>query len=266
MALSVYMQAGFYSAALEMTAHVDIVMPQEMWSAQKQDFDAPKEYPTLYLLHGYSGDHTSWQRASAIERYAADLGIAVVMPGVERSWFSDTKYGYKFLTYLTKELPHFLAAHYRCFSQSRETTFVAGLSMGGYGALKLALHCPERFSQAVALSSAFDIVGRAKGATPETKGFWQGIFGDANEIENSENDVWYLAQKIQKEGKPLPKIHLSCGTEDWRIGESRKMRDWLLSLGYEVFYSEGPGDHNWGYWDEQIALALPRLLGKEAEQ
>lgn len=263
---SQYLQISFHSTALEMSTQVAIVMPQELWSLQRERGDAVKEYPTIYLLHGYLGDHTSWQRASAIERYAAEHGVAVVMPGVERSWYSDTQYGYNFLTYLCEELPFFLSTHFKGFSQSRETTFVAGLSMGGYGAMKVGLTRPDRFGAIVSLSSAFDVVGRVKNALPEKKGYWYGIFGEAKEVENSQNDVYYLAQKVKKEGKPLPKIQLWCGTEDPRLGESQTMRDHLLSLGYDVYYSESEGDHTWVYWDQQIALAIPRLLGKEAEQ
>ena len=264
--VSQYLQVGFHSSALEMSAQVNLIIPQKMWEASSKNEACTKEYPTVYLLHGYLGDHTSWQRASAIERYAAEHEVAVVIPSVERSWYSDTKYGYRFLTYICEELPYFLATHFKGFSTKRETTFVGGLSMGGYGAMKVGLTRPDRFGAIVSLSSAFDVYERVSGAKGEKKGYWTSIFGEADEVKESANDVYYLAQKIKNEGKPLPKIQIWCGTEDPRLYESQNMRDHLLALGYDVFYSESAGDHSWPYWDQQIALAIPRLLGKEAKQ
>ena len=260
-----HLTVHFHSRALDMDTQINLLIPQEAWTSQGGVASA-KEYPTVYLLHGSQGDFSSWQRYSSIERYVADNPVIVVMPSAEQSWYTDTRYGYGFLTYITKELPFFLKEHFCPVSTSPETTFVAGLSMGGYGALKVGLTAPELFGRVVALSSAFDVSGRAKGALSERKAFWEGIFGEADSIENSDHDVYYLAQKIKEEGKPLPKIYLWCGTEDWRIVESRKMRDHLTALGYAVSYSESEGDHSWRYWDEQIALHLPKLLQKESEQ
>ena len=113
--------------------------------------------PVLYLLHGLSDDDTIWLRRTSIERYAAPLGLAVVMPQVARSFYTDEAHGNRYWTFLSEELPQ-LARSFFHLSDRREDTFVAGLSMGGYGALKWALHRPGRFAAAASLSGALDLV------------------------------------------------------------------------------------------------------------
>src|SRR6476619_7886720 len=108
------------------------------------------ETPVLYLLHGLSDDDTIWLRRTSIERYVAALGLAVVMPQVHRSFYTDEAYGNRYWTYLSEELPEIVHGFFR-LSRRREDTFVAGLSMGGYGALKWALRDPGRFAAAASL-------------------------------------------------------------------------------------------------------------------
>ena len=105
----------------------------------------------LYLLHGLSDDHTAWLRYTSIERYATARGLAVVMPAVHRSFYADEAHGHAYWHFVSEELPAIVAAFFR-LSERREDTFVAGLSMGGYGALKLGLHHPERFAAVASLS------------------------------------------------------------------------------------------------------------------
>ena len=112
----------------------------------------------LYLLHGLSDDDTIWLRRTSIERYVAPLGLAVVMPQVHRSFYTDEAHGNRYWTFLSEELPE-LVHHFFRLSRRREDTFVAGLSMGGYGALKWALREPERFAAAASMSAAADVAG-----------------------------------------------------------------------------------------------------------
>ena len=114
----------------------------------------------LYLLHGLSDDHTAWLRYTSIERYATARGLAVVMPAVHRSFYADEAHGHAYWQFVSEELPRIVAAFFR-LSERPEDTFVAGLSMGGYGALKLGLHHPERFAAVASLSGAVDVRGPA---------------------------------------------------------------------------------------------------------
>src|SRR5213080_4930690 len=112
--------------------------------------------PVLYLLHGLSDDDTIWLRRTSIERYVAPLGLAVVMPQVHRSFYTDQASGGNYWTFLSEELPELVGTLFRV-SQRREDTFVAGLSMGGYGAVKWALRQPDRFAAAASLSGGLDV-------------------------------------------------------------------------------------------------------------
>ena len=125
--------------------------------------------------------------------------------------------------------------------------------------MKIGLCYPDRFAGIAALSSAFDVIMRL-GQTRERAPYYASLFGTVEEVKNSINDVYYMAKKVKESKNPLPKVYLCCGTEDSLLSETRKMKDCLEALGYPLCYSESAGDHHWGYWDEQIALALPYLL------
>jgi S-formylglutathione hydrolase FrmB len=141
-----------------------VVLPQAtqaqvgVTSARDSDGDGP---PVLYLLHGMSDDHTAWLRYTSIERYAAAAGLAVVMPAAARSFYTDEAQGHAFWALVADELPEIVSSFFRV-STRPERTYVAGLSMGGYGAVKLALARPRQFAGAASLSGALDIVRRAE--------------------------------------------------------------------------------------------------------
>lgn len=145
------------SAALRMTTSLTVLLPQAGdaadWGAPEPGPDGP---PVLYLLHGLSDDASAWTRFTSIERYAAAAGLAVVMPEVGRSMYADAPGGAAYFSYVADELPQLVAGAFRV-STRRADTFVAGLSMGGYGALKLALRRPERYAAAAALSAVVDV-------------------------------------------------------------------------------------------------------------
>src|SRR3954447_5496722 len=133
------LRVDFYSDALELGTAMTVLLPQRTTTQIGLDTAAAAgPAPVLYLLHGLSDDDTAWSRWTSIERYAADLGLAVVMPQVHRSFYADERGGGRFWTFLSAELPRLVDDFFRV-SQRREDTFVAGLSMGGYGALKWAL-------------------------------------------------------------------------------------------------------------------------------
>src|SRR4051812_23558049 len=136
-------RCDFFSDVLGLSTSMTVVLPQATSSQIGMTGAATADdAPVLYLLHGLSDDDTIWQRRTSIERYAAPLGLAVVMPQVARSFYTDEAYGGRFWTYVSEELPALVSELFRV-STAREDTFVAGLSMGGYGALKLALRQPH---------------------------------------------------------------------------------------------------------------------------
>jgi putative tributyrin esterase len=245
-----FLDVHCFSEALAMSVSFYVLLP---------DGPVPRPYPTLYLLHGLSDDHTIWLRRTSIERYAAARNLAVVLPAVARSFYQDMAAGSRYWTFLSEELPA-LCRQWFPLSEHREDNFAAGLSMGGYGALRLALSRPDRFAAAASLSGALDLARRLREAGMEgslvSRAEWEGIFGRDLAGTGSEFDLFALARKVANSNGPKPKLFLCCGTEDALLGESRVFRQHLDGLNLPSTYEESPGQHEWAYWDAQIQRVL----------
>ncbi len=212
------------------------------------------ETPVLYLLHGLSDDDTTWLRRTSIERYVAPLGLAVVMPQVHRSFYTDEAHGNRYWTFLSQELPELVHSFFR-LSRRREDTFVAGLSMGGYGALKWALREPDRFAAAASMSGAVDVAGmQARGDwRPELVGQ---VFGE-QPIAGTPNDLFWLLGQVDP--AVLPQLSVYCGTEDELIASNERFVRALMGAGVRQQHEFGPGIHDWAYWDARIQDVLAWL-------
>ena len=249
----------FYSEVLGMCTSICALLPQpRSINSQIEESSIDQKYPVLYLLHGILDDHTSWQRNTSIESYAEPLGLAVIMPAVQRSFYTDMAYGYKYWTYLSEELPTLVQSFFH-ISSKREDNFVAGLSMGGYGAFKLALRHPARYAAAASLSGGLDIVSIAKGEDEAWQREMESVFGNLNQLEGSENDLFHLAKVISEQDVDCPFLYQCCGIEDFIYQDNLRFRDHALSLNLPLTYEEGPGYHEWRYWDQQIQRVLEWL-------
>ena len=142
----------FYSPVLRRNTEINVCFP----TPDEETDPMRTEVPVLYLLHGMHGDATSWLYRTNISRYADKAGIAVVMPSAANSFYQDMTHGERFFTYVTEELPKFIQGLFPV-SKKREDTFVAGLSMGGYGAYYIGLSCPEKFGAVASFSGALDV-------------------------------------------------------------------------------------------------------------
>ncbi|MCE9613312.1 MAG: esterase family protein [Lentisphaerae bacterium] len=252
------LNCNFFSETLGMPTNLDIILPQPCDTGAGPAAQPRKHgFPCLLLLHGRSDDHTAWQRRTSIERYAAPLGLAVVMPNVHRSFYADMDRGYRYWALITEELPAILQRFFR-LSIRREDNFVAGLSMGGYGAFKLALHHPERFAAAASLSGALDIAGRDAQETLAKDGDWRLVFGDAP-LAGTGHDLLACAERLAASGRPSPKLYQWCGQQDFLYSENIAFRDTAQRLRLPLTYEESPGDHNWGCWDLKIQDVLKWL-------
>ncbi|MBO4491705.1 MAG: esterase family protein [Lentisphaeria bacterium] len=241
-------ESHFFSESLGMCVSANIVLPQTTRSQiGLKGVGSPDGCPVLYLLHGLSDDHTIWLRRTSVERYAAQYGIAVVMPNVHRSYYSDTAGGLRYWEYVSRELPEFIGSTFRV-SQKPEDTYAAGLSMGGFGAMKLALNCPERFAAAGGFSSA---IGPCELAAhiPERKKEFDSIFGSLDNVPGSINDLFAVAEKAVQEKKVLPRLYLECGTEDFLWNENVRFKEHLEKLKIPFTWKERPGTHGWDFWD-----------------
>lgn len=256
------LHADIYSEALGMCTRLEIVLPEHSESNIGVGGNASKEpWKVLYLLHGYGDDETIWQRRTSIERYAAPLPLVVVMPTCQRGWYTDMHYGFKWFTYISEELPRLIKQFIPNVSDRREDTFVAGLSMGGYGAFKLALSCPEKYGWAASLSGALDMV-RNTANRPSLNSYWTDVFGPLDEMKGSKHDLFALAEKVKPESRPH--LYQWCGRQDGMFDQNIDMRNHLIKLGYDLKFVESDGIHTWQYWDEKIQDVLAWLpFGKE---
>ena len=254
------MHVQFFSEKLGMCVAMDAIIPQAVnGQIGISNVADGGPYKTLYLLHGMSDDHTIWQRRTSIERYAADYGIAVIMPSTQLGWYTDMHHGLKWWTYISEELPS-ICRKFFPLSEKREDTYAAGLSMGGYGAAKLGLGAGETFSKVATLSGGLDVcaIMRNPELTADRGNFWFNVFGPLETLEGSDNDLLALATKRKAAGM-MPKVYQWCGTEDFLYKQNLTFRDHLQKLGYDLTYEEGSGDHQWKYWDEKIQRVLEWL-------
>ena len=244
-----FMQLHFYSNALGMETEVEVVLPQKNMIGEigMESFSGTSTYKCLYLLHGLSDDQTIWMRRTSIERYAARYGICVIMPFGGRSFYLNQKNGEKYYDYIAKELPARMHEFLGC-SMKREDRFIAGLSMGGYGALKVALKECGKYCAAAGLSSVADI------KTEMFKEHIENVIGAENYLSKEEDLFELIKEKEHEENKP--RLYMWCGTEDFLYQDNVKLKNYIQQFDYNYTYCESSGVHAWEYWDKQIQNVL----------
>jgi putative tributyrin esterase len=240
-------RVDYAAETLELDTSMTVILPQAG--------DRPP--PVLYLLHGLTDDDSAWTRLTSIERYATERGLAVVMPQVHRSFYANEAYGMRFWDFLTGELPATVERFFRV-SDRRADTFVAGLSMGGYGAMKWALREPHRFAAAATLSGALDLAYIQEfDLRPHIRSLVARVFPDRR-VAGGDEDLLHLV-KSAKRGS-LPRLMLRCGTEDALLKQNERFVAACRTAGVPLDSGFGPGEHVWGYWDEQIRAVLDWML------
>ncbi len=246
-----FCQMNLFSEALGVQTTVNVIVPQQSTGGEiGVENNAKKEkYKCLYLLHGLSDDHTIWMRRTSIERYAQKYGICVVMPFGGKSFYTDMKHGEKYYTYIARDLPRLMQEFFN-ISKKREDNFIAGLSMGGYGALKIGLKRSDAFCAAAGLSSVADI----KEATKLFPDALKPVFGD--ELSVPENEDLLVIAGEQNKNPLKPRIYMGVGTEDFLYEDNQKLRKEFESLDYDYTYKESAGTHSWEFWDEYIQYVL----------
>ncbi len=265
-------QSKIFSKELFRSVNVNVILPTP--DSGEMFFDSNIHYPkdgekyqVLWLLHGVSADESDWQRFSSIERYAKSKHIAVVMPDCGNSMYANCHHGGQYYNYYTKELPEALRAIFPLSAKS-EHNFIAGLSMGGYGALKAAFTNPEKYGAAASLSGAVMMEKSTKPDSNETPngiqhvvdGWRQNIYGENEKYWNPETDELSTILREQiKKGVKIPKIYQCCGTEDFLYESNVTFLNIAKDLGIDITYEEGPGVHDFDFWDPYIKKILDWL-------
>jgi len=258
-----FLQIQFFSAALNVASSVNVILPeanQGIGVNASRDERPPK---VLYLLHGYSDDHSIWMRRTSVERYAAGHNLAVIMPAVNHSFYCNEVYGEKYWDYVSDELPRTMHRFLR-ISDRPEDTYVAGLSMGGYGAMRLALTYPAHFAGAASFSGAVDLAGvyYERHRTAEI----DRVFGEQKEIKGSEFDLYTLMEKNASAPKK-PWLYVSCGTKDFFFDQHRAFVPALKKNGWDVMsHEEADTFHEWGFWDAQVRDFIELIFARDAAE
>jgi S-formylglutathione hydrolase FrmB len=259
-------EVNFLSESLGMRATMSVILPQRSLADSLQSKTKGRrkpKYRTLYLLHGYSDDYTAWHRWTSIERYVEGMNLAVVMPSVHLSFYTDMVHGPNYWQFISEEVPAIVRGMFP-LSDKRSDNFVAGLSMGGYGAFKLALTYPGRFAAAASLSGALDIREEVKANDDPDNAAWlagmRAIFGNLRKVPGSAHDLFTLAEKAARSPEK-PRLYLCCGTDDSLLADNIRFRDHIKALPFDITYEEGPGEHDWAYWDRMIQRVLAWLPG-----
>ena len=240
------LHVNFFARTLGMGMSMDVILPEgdqgigvngiPQWNDGRSDqllWDGSSALPTLYLLHGTSDDSTIWQRRTAIERYVSDKKLAVVMPNVHLSAYCDQKFGYKYFTFLSQEVPEFCQRYFHC-SAKPEENFIAGLSMGGYGALVHGLSQSQRFAAIGSFSGAAKVC-------------------DDREFQFSPAK---LAEACAREDRKKP-MYIACGDQDFLYQDNIAFKDYLEKLGFDVTWVVGEGyTHEWRFWNREVEAFL----------
>ncbi|GHV11559.1 esterase [Spirochaetia bacterium] len=273
----------FYSHVLKKDVNIDVILPQYKTGIpgidirKKQPVFAGK-HPVLYFYHGHTSNHGSTIRLTSIERYALRYGLAVVFPSTHLSAFTNMEHGSQYGDYLTGELPEIMHSLFP-LSDKREENFVAGISNGAVAAYRYGLSRPDIFSaigciSGISISRIHERVGMNLygPAVPVTREDSMGkrqrhmCFGDGS-IKDTIHDTRYLAEKIIKEGLPVPRIYHSSGDDDEaNYAISRADREFFLSFPgnpFDYTFSGGKGAHVWEYFEPHVEkfidwLKLPK--------
>ena len=243
----------FDSALLHRPVSCGVLMPENA---------APRGL--LVYLHGFSDRYDSVLHYSSLERYLLGVPLAVVMPDAQCSFYMDTAFGQPYWEHITREIPGKLL-QWLNLDIPRERSFVAGVSMGGYGACKMALQCPERFSEAFLFTPLMDMAQVARAgfdrsidpAAPAMEDLHMDSLLGGREIRGTSDDLFYLLD--QSDPAALPRFTLYTGTDDFLYAGMLKMADAMKAKGADFEMHTSPGTHCWYTWDPFMAQMAAKI-------
>jgi S-formylglutathione hydrolase FrmB len=244
--------ATFHSESLNRQMHYRVLLPP--------DYDlSARRYPTLYLLHGLYGDYQNWTTRTDLVHYAGEFNLIIAMPDAGNSWYvnSATNPADKYEDYIVKDFIAEIDLHFRTIRE-RYARAIAGLSMGGYAAVKFGLKYPQLFSYAGGISGALNAPGDLDKKVSEIRGDLQEAFGPHGDPTRAQNDVFSLLS--QADVHRLPYFYLDCGTDDSFLETNRQLAAGLQQKKIPYEFHEMPGAHTWDYWNAAIRRFLDVLV------
>jgi putative tributyrin esterase len=264
-----WFQVSFFSECLSRSVTLNVLIPADNYGPAGT-VDTGDDFRTLYLLHGYAGNCTDWLLNAQVCEMSQQYRLAVVMPnGCNGFYVDQPKSGVLGSTFIGRELVDFTRKVFP-LSGSREDTILGGLSMGGYGTLYNAFRHSDVFGHAIALSApiALERVLDASKEPPELglhPGYFEALHGDLTKIMETDRNLELSAKTLLDSGGPLPELYIACGEDDMLVPESRKFCAYLRSIGFPCFYEEGPGTHEWTFWNTYLRRGLGRIIPEGPE-
>lgn len=242
-----FFKGDISSSELGMHTGIQVIIPDGVVNA---------ETPVVYLLHGLSDNCSNWVRLTSVERYANRHGVAIVIPEVQRSFYSDMKYGLNYYSYISKELIQIVHSFFG-LPTTKDKTFIAGLSMGGFGALKCGMSNPKQYAAVASFSAVCDIQDLLdQDMTSANCGELYAILGDGL-VVGDENNLYKIADKCKD-----VRVLMTCGTLDILHEQNLALKTHMEDIGMDITYREWDGDHTWEFWDSSIEMALEYFFGK----
>jgi putative tributyrin esterase len=260
------MKVHFFSNVILMMSTMNVIIPQDIREGE--------EIPVLWLLHGGGGNENDWIKNTSIERYAAAKRLAVIMPCAGYSRYCNMKYGGNYYDFLSQELPEICYHFFPALSKKREMNYIAGLSLGGSGAIYIGMRNPDKYG-VIGVFSASSIIpleylrdkaagGPKSPGGPGKKSVCMINFGveDTNDLVGTEYDVLMYARKNVEEKKELPKVYHAVGRQDhaYPVGLGlKKFFEGFEGNPYHYEFHEAEGNHSWEFWDEWVRKFIDYL-------
>lgn len=247
--------------SLQRRTSISVILPADnIHFLQDTEEIVPQPYRTLYLLHGLYGSDDIFLANTSIQKFAEDHGIAIVIPCGENSFYVDNEKAHAYYgEYVGQELLD-ITRNIFPLSDKREDTYIAGFSMGGYGAIRNGLKYHENFSKIGMISPALitdDIAGYGDDSNVlRSRGFYESIFGDLDEVEGSDMDPKYLIENCPD----IPDIYMACGIDDFLFRKSADFYMYLRENGVDATFVGDEGEHTWEFCDKYIKEFIKTLV------
>ena len=246
--------------SLQRRTSISVILPSDnIHFLQDTEEIVPKPYRTLYLLHGLYGSDDIFLANTSIQKFAEDNGIAIVIPCGENSFYVDNRKAHAYYgEYVGQELLD-ITRNIFPLSDKREDTFIAGFSMGGYGAIRNGLKYSQNFSKIGMISAALitdDMVDYADdGNVLRSRDFYESIFGDLDKVKDSDMDPKYLIDSCED----LPEISMACGVDDFLFEKNVVFHEFLKSRNVDATFIKASGEHTWEFCDKYIKEFIKTL-------
>lgn len=259
-----YIQMNFLSKTLMRQVPVNVILPVDKLTFPGMPMREDKPYKTLYLLHGILGNYTDWVCGSRIQRFAEENNLVIVMPSGDNAFYIDQPVTNNYYgEFVGKELVEMTRKIFP-LSHKREDTYIGGLSMGGFGAIRNGLKYHDTFGAIIALSAALHMDGfksRTNDAPIffERRNYVEALFGDLDEMLVSDKNPKYLVEQLLREGAEFPAIYMACGKDDALLSCNQDFVNFLRERNVQVTFEVGPGNHEWDFWDTYIKKGIEWL-------